>query len=83
MGRILRADDISDCRHPVLKGQVNASSTSFHHIGNFAPDGKTFYATQNFRGVGGFLLTSSTSPTRPIRSRSRPGNTWAMADLTR
>src|SRR5215471_16080406 len=47
--------DISDCRHPVLKGQVNASSPSFHHMGNFAPDGKTFYATQNFRGVGGFL----------------------------
>jgi hypothetical protein len=47
--------DISDCRHPVLKGQVNASSSSFHHMGNFAPDGKTFYATQNFRGVGGFV----------------------------
>ena len=28
---------------------------SFGHQGNFAPDGKTFYATQNFRGVGGFL----------------------------
>jgi hypothetical protein len=47
--------DISDCRHPVLKGQVNASSPSFHHMGNFAPDGRTFYATQNFRGVGGFV----------------------------
>ncbi|HEX6795737.1 MAG TPA: hypothetical protein VF304_17975 [Casimicrobiaceae bacterium] len=47
--------DISDCRHPVLKGQVNASSPSFHHMGNFAPDGKTFYATQNFRGVGGYV----------------------------
>jgi LVIVD repeat len=47
--------DISDCRRPVLKGSINASSSSFHHMGQFAPDGKTFYATQNFRGVGGFL----------------------------
>jgi hypothetical protein len=47
--------DISDCRHPVLKGSVNASSSSFHHMGNFAPDGRTFYASQNFMGVGGFL----------------------------
>ena len=47
--------DISDCRHPVLKGSINASSSSFHHMGAFAPDGRTYYATQNFRGVGGFL----------------------------
>src|SRR6185437_1877974 len=44
--------DISDCRHPVLKGTVNASSTSFHHMGAFAPDGKTFYASQNAQGIG-------------------------------
>src|SRR5205809_7254206 len=31
--------DISDCRHPVLKGSINASSSSFHHMGAFAPDG--------------------------------------------
>src|SRR5690242_1894285 len=34
--------DITDCRHPVLKGQVDASSPSFHHMGAFSPDGKTF-----------------------------------------
>src|ERR1043165_896965 len=39
--------DISDCRHPVLKGGVNLSSSTFHHMGNFAPDGKTYYASQN------------------------------------
>ena len=39
--------DISDCRHPVLKGGVNFSSSTFHHMGNFAPDGKTYYASQN------------------------------------
>jgi hypothetical protein len=39
--------DISDCRHPVLKGGVDFSSSTFHHMGNFAPDGKTYYASQN------------------------------------
>jgi len=39
--------DISDCRHPVLRGGVNLSSSTFHHMGNFAPDGKTYYASQN------------------------------------
>jgi len=47
--------DISDCRHPVLKGSINMSSSSFHHMGEFAPDGRTFYASQNFMGVGGFV----------------------------
>src|SRR5499427_6422994 len=59
--------DISDCRHPVLKGSVNASSPSFHHMGAFAPDGKTFYATQNFRGVGGFVYIFDVSnPSNPV-----------------
>src|SRR5438067_4755241 len=62
--------DISDCRHPVLKGQVNASSTSFHHMGAFAPDGKTYYATQNFRGVGGFLYIFDLSD--PANPKSLP-----------
>jgi len=58
--------DISDCRHPVLKGSVNASSSSFHHMGAFAPDGKTYYATQNFRGVGGFVYPFDVSdPANP------------------
>ena len=58
--------DISDCRHPVLKGTANASSSSFHHMGDFAPDGKTFYATQNFRGVGGFVYPFDVSdPANP------------------
>ena len=62
--------DISDCRHPVLKGQVNASSSSFHHMGAFAPDGKTYYATQNFRGVGGFLYIFDLSD--PAHPKSLP-----------
>jgi len=62
--------DISDCRHPVLKGSVNASSSSFHHMGAFAPDGKTYYATQNFRGVGGFVYPFDVSD--PANPKSLP-----------
>jgi hypothetical protein len=59
--------DISDCRHPVLKGQVNASSPSFHHMGAFAPDGKTFYASQNNQGPGGFVYIFDVSdPSNPM-----------------
>jgi hypothetical protein len=58
--------DISDCRHPVLKGQVNASSPSFHHMGAFAADGKTFYASQNNQGIGGFVYPFDVSdPAHP------------------
>ncbi|HET9668569.1 MAG TPA: hypothetical protein VFQ93_03105 [Casimicrobiaceae bacterium] len=58
--------DISDCRHPVLKGTVDASSTSFHHMGAFAPDGKTYYAGQNFQGIGGFVYPFDVSdPAHP------------------
>ena len=58
--------DISNCRHPVLKGSIDASSSSFHHMGNFAPDGRTFYASQNFMGVGGFLYIFDLSdPSNP------------------
>jgi hypothetical protein len=58
--------DISDCRHPVLKGTVDASSTSFHHMGAFAPDGKTYYASQNNQGIGGFVYPFDVSdPAHP------------------
>jgi hypothetical protein len=62
--------DISDCRHPVLKGSINASSDSFHHMGEFATDGRTFYATQNFRGLGGFLYIFDLSD--PANPRELP-----------
>jgi hypothetical protein len=54
-GMNFAAYDISDCRHPVLKGSINASSSSFHHMGEFAPDGRTYYASQNFMGIGSFM----------------------------
>jgi len=58
--------DISDCRHPVLKGTANASSSSFHHMGAFAADGKTYYASQNNQGIGGFVYPFDVSdPAHP------------------
>jgi hypothetical protein len=47
-------DVSNDCRHPVLKSSIVLQG-SFGHEGNFAPDGKTFYLTQNNRGIGGYL----------------------------
>jgi hypothetical protein len=43
-------DVSADCAHPVFKGSTNSSSSRFHHMGDFAPDGKTFYASQNGGG---------------------------------
>jgi hypothetical protein len=58
--------DISDCRHPVLKGQIDASTPSFHHMGAFAPDGKTYYASQNDQSPGGFVYPFDVSdPAHP------------------
>jgi len=67
IGSNFAAYDISDCRHPVLKGSINASSTSFHHMGEFAPDGKTFYATQNSMGIGSFLYIFDLSDPANLR----------------
>src|SRR5947207_5267731 len=41
-------DVSADCRHPVLKASINLPG-SIGHQGNFAPDGMTFYLTQNNR----------------------------------
>ena len=49
--------DISDCRHPALKSSLNLPGSN-GHMGNFAPDGKTFYLSQNpcCSGFGGPLV---------------------------
>ena len=58
--------DISaNCRHPVLKGSITMPGSS-NHMGAFAPDGKTYYATQNFQGIGGFLyIVDLSDPANP------------------
>jgi LVIVD repeat len=56
-------DVSADCAHPVLKGSINASSSTFHHMGDFAPDGKTFYASQN--GGASLYIFDVSNPTNP------------------
>src|SRR5439155_4181688 len=57
-------DVSADCAHPVLKGSINASSSAFHHMGDFAPDGKTFYASQNGGGASLYIFDVS-DPAHP------------------
>jgi hypothetical protein len=57
--------DISDCRHPVLKANINLPGSQ-GHMGAFAPDGRTYYLTQNYRGVGGLLyVVDLSNPSHP------------------
>ena len=57
--------DISDCRHPVLKADIQLPD-SHGHMGAFAPDGRTYWLTQSFRGVGGFVYAVDLSdPSHP------------------
>jgi len=57
-------DVSADCAHPVLKGSINASSSTFHHMGDFAPDGKTFYASQN--GGASLYIFDVSDPAHPL-----------------
>jgi len=65
--------DISDCRHPVLKSSLTLPGSN-GHMGNFAPDGKTFYLSQNpcCSGFGGPLYVIDTSD--PSNAKQLP--TW-------
>ena len=65
--------DISDCRHPVLASNLTLPQSN-GHMGNFAPDGKTFYLSQNpcCSGFGGPLYIIDTSD--PYNAKMLP--TW-------
>jgi hypothetical protein len=57
--------DVSDCRHPILKASIEVPG-SRGHAGNFTPDGMTYYATQNFRGLGGIMpIIDVSDPSNP------------------
>jgi hypothetical protein len=57
--------DTSDCRHPVLKADIQLPG-SHGHEGAFAPDGRTYYLSQSFRGVGGFMyIVDLSDPSHP------------------
>jgi hypothetical protein len=58
-------DTSADCRHPVLKANIQLPGSE-GHMGAFAPDGRTYYLTQRFRGIGGFLyIVDLTDPSNP------------------
>ena len=58
-------DTSADCRHPVLKASIDLPG-SRGHMGAFAPDGMTYYLTQSFRGIGGFLyIVDLSDPSHP------------------
>ena len=83
-------DTSADCRYPVRKSSINLPGSQ-GHMGNFAPDGLTYYLTQDFRGVGGFLyIIDLTDPSNPqqlptwqFQGDGRPHEAWLSADGTR
>ena len=90
-------DVSADCRHPVLKGSINLPGSKGHQ-GNFAPDGMTFYLTQNSFNIGDHLYIVDVSdpsnlkelppwqyvpsPDNPTGD-GRPHEVWFNADGTR
>jgi hypothetical protein len=75
--------DTSDCRRPVLKGQIDLPGSE-GHMGNFAPDGMTYYLGQANRGIGGFMYIVDLSdpsnprqlPTWQFLGDGRPHGVW-------
>jgi hypothetical protein len=68
--------DVSDCRQPVLKSSIILPGSN-GHMGAFAPDGKTYYLSQNpcCSGVGGPLYVVDL--TDPSNAKQLP--TWNFA----
>jgi len=59
--------DISNCRHPVLKASLDLPGSN-GHMGEFAPDGQTFWLSQNpcCSGTGGPLYVVDSHPSNPL-----------------
>jgi hypothetical protein len=83
-------DTSADCRHPVLKASIELKDSSAH-MGNFAPDGMTYYVGQSTLGIGGFLYIVDLSdpsnpkqlPTWQFLGDGRPHESWFNAAGTR
>jgi len=79
-----------DCRHPVRMSSIDLPGSK-GHMGNFAPDGRTYYLTQSFRGVGGKLyVVDLDDPANPkelppwtFQGDGRPHEAWLNAAGTR
>ncbi|HEY1328975.1 MAG TPA: hypothetical protein VGI14_18710 [Casimicrobiaceae bacterium] len=82
--------DTSDCSHPVLKGSIDLPGSAAH-MGNFTPDGLTYYLGQGFEGIGGFVqIVDLADPSHPKQlppwqylGNGRPHGIWFNADGTR
>ena len=80
----------ADCAHPVLKGSTELPGSS-GHMGNFAPDGLTYYLGQSFEGIGGFMqIVDLSDPSNPKQlppwqflGDGRPHGVWLNAAGTR
>lgn len=67
----------ADCRHPVLKSSFDLADSNAldpsqppirvqGHAGDFTPDGRTYYASQRFRGFGGIMpVVDISDPANP------------------
>jgi hypothetical protein len=82
--------DVSDCTRPILKGSIDLPGSQ-GHMGNFAPDGLTYYLGQSFRGIGGFMYIVDVAdpsnlkqlPTWQFLGDGRPHGIWLNEDGTR
>jgi hypothetical protein len=55
-----------DCRNPTLLSSIELPGSQAH-MGNFAPDGRTYYLGQNNRGIGGFVyVVDLDDPANPV-----------------
>ena len=83
-------DASADCARPVLKGSIDLPGNSAH-MGNFAPDGMTYYIGQSFRGLGGFMhIVDLADPSNPKQlppwqflGDGRPHGVWLNEAGTR
>jgi hypothetical protein len=82
--------DVSDCANPVLRGSVDLTGSQ-GHMGNFAPDGLTYYLGQAFEGIGGFMhIVDLSDPSNPMQlppwqflGDGRPHGIWLNEAGTR
>jgi len=57
--------DTSDCRHPVLKGEIQLPGSQ-GHMGAFAPDGLTYWLTQGGANRSFLYSVDITDPSNPV-----------------
>jgi hypothetical protein len=83
-------DTSADCSRPVLRGLIDLPGSQ-GHMGNFAPDGLTYYLGQSFRGIGGFMYVVDLAdpsnpkqlPTWQFLGDGRPHGIWLNRAGTR